>query len=114
MNSKSDAPFNAYYDMRTVEAAWNQRQRRASAADHRSLPITVHHEQPPINTTPSVKTSPTPADAVLDTAGPSTHQVRQGLEHVDYPLLPVASASSDPPSLRRSGRKRRAPDRYEA
>jgi hypothetical protein len=111
MNSKSDAPFNAYYDMRTVEAAWNQRQRRA---DHTSSPITVHNEQPPVNTTASVETSPTPADAVLDTAGPSTHQVRQGSEHVDYPLLLVASASSDPPSLRRSGRKRRAPDRYEA
>ncbi|KAJ5655013.1 hypothetical protein N7490_002016 [Penicillium lividum] len=115
VSSKSDAPFDAYYDMRTVEAAWNQRQKRASAADHRSLPITVHdNEQPPVPITPSVETSPTPAEAVLGTAGPSTHQVRQGSEHVDYPLLPVAPASSDPPSLRRSVRKRRAPDRYEA
>lgn len=78
------------------------------------MPITVHSEQPPVNTTPSVETSPTHVDAVLDTTGPSTHQVRQESEHVDYSLFPVASASSHPPSHRRSGRKRRAPDRYGA
>lgn len=101
MNSKSDAPFNAYFDERAVEAVWDQRQRRASAADHRSWPITVHSEQLPVNTTPSVETSSTPADVVLDTAGPNTHPVHQESEHVEYPNLPAASASQDPPSLHR-------------
>lgn len=100
-NSTSDAPFDAYFDERTVEALWNQRQRRHSAADHQSSPTTIHSEQPPVNTTPSVETSPTPADAVLDTAGPRTHPLPQESEHVEYPSLPVASASQDPPSLRR-------------
>ncbi|KAJ5981904.1 hypothetical protein N7451_012004 [Penicillium sp. IBT 35674x] len=95
-------------------ALWYQRQRQASVADNLSLSTTRRdNQQPPVPITPSVETSPTPAAATLATTGPSTHQVRQGPEHVDYPRLPTTCASSNPPSPRRSGRRGRAPDRYE-
>ncbi|KAJ5655049.1 hypothetical protein N7490_002052 [Penicillium lividum] len=111
---KNDEPFDAYYDMPTVEALWNQRQRQASVADNFSLSTTRRdNEQPPIPITPSVEASPTSTAATLTTAGPSTHRLRQGPDHVDYPRLPTTSAFSNPPSPRRSVRRRRAPDRYE-
>jgi hypothetical protein len=113
-NSKIDEPFDAYYDMPTVEALWNQRQRQASVADNLSLSTTRRdNEQPPIPITPFVEASPTSATATLTTAGASTHRLRQGPDHVDYPRLPTTSAFSNPPSPRRSVRRRRAPDRYE-
>ncbi|KAJ5938449.1 hypothetical protein N7466_001583 [Penicillium verhagenii] len=111
---KRDVLFHVYYDMPTVMALWDQQQRQISMADHLSLSTTVcDNQQPSVPIAPSVETPPTSAGAAPTTAGPSTHQVLQRPEDVDYPCLPTTSASSDPPSLRRSDRRRRAPDRYE-
>ena len=113
-NSKRDVLFHVYYDMPTVMALWDQQQRQISTADHLSLSTTVcDNQQLSVPITPSVETSPALAAATLAPAGPETHQVRQRPGDVDYPFLPETSASSDPPSLRRSDRTRRAPDRYE-
>ncbi|KAJ5533418.1 hypothetical protein N7494_009970 [Penicillium frequentans] len=111
---KRDVLFHVYYDMPTVMALWDQQQRQISTADHLSLSTTVcDNQQLSVPITPSVETSPALAAATLAPAGPETHQVRQRPGDVDYPCLPETSAYSDPPSLRRSDRRRRAPDRYE-
>ena len=69
------------------------------------------NQQPLVPIMPPLENSPPAAGVSSTAAGPSaiSHQGERG----EYPRLPTIPARSNPPSLRRSDRATRAPDRYE-